>query len=477
MPEFAHDQIGEHLISIHHNAIDTAVRKGKPTSRAVLGEIKKGEAESIFPKIGGPEFDLIYSQNTHAVAQKGADVVGGFCFLSRGLVTASKTVVDKRGRKKRIQIDLMGRLPKPLFPDVGIELTKKNHRQLGGARLNKRGWRVEAPGKGLGVPLEVHVKAMRYFEIARANSGKLTLIIPTMEYGSSVAPNAKELGVSGKKARRAVYEIGEEYASDLKRLGKEFFPDVQLEVILTHDAGFQRKLNELEEKHATEFAQANTRLGDDFLPETLTEKQKDKLRNFWSEETKHELRMFTYIFSRKTPTILGLHARDFLGLPLEGLDLARKIVGVQQIRENVGFVGVTGGPAVSTQIQPRLIAMSTYGQDTKKFEGAVHARSADRDQRLDGYFALPNQRASTNYLPERLGGSIQGKKVLELPAGKCAFWHYVRNIGPYVDVVPEGASVKAIRRCWHNKSHDECRRLFLETYRRFSRRLKPTRAA
>ena len=468
--EFEKDAIGSHLIGIHHNETSKVWPKGEPSPKSIFGDLKAGQAEYVFKGIGGQNFPLMYSENTKEVFKSGADVIGGFCFLSRGLITASKKVVDKNGRKFEVQIDLSGILPKPLF-EGGAEVSTKSKALLNGAELTKGGWKVKAPGKKNGAPLGVLLKAVRYFEIARASNRRLTLVLPTNEYAAAVAANTELLSMPQKKARQAVKAIGSDYARTLEKLGKEFFPEVQLRVILTHERGFQKTLKKFEAEHAKEFeaAQAQEGQADGFISGASKE-QVRIIRNVLKEESTDYLRLFSYLFSRKTPTVFGLHARDFVGYPLEGLTLAEKIVGKQNINKNVGFVGVTGGPAVSTQTAfPPLIGLTVFGQESKELGEGDKSRPADLDIRLDDYFGLPTQNAAIRKQPDEMGG-----KLLTRPSGKCVFGHYARNLGPYVGVVPEEKTINALRNCWHDKSHTGCEQMFLETYNRLAKKLKFT---
>ena len=339
MREFKHDAIGAHLIGIHYNEALKTWSEGESSPETVLGALKKGQAAHVFRGIGGPDFNLMYSENTKNVFQPGADVIGGFCFLSRGLVTVQKRVVDRNGKEFKVQIDLAGILPKPLF-EGGAELQQQSQRLLNGARLSKNGWQIKTPGKIKGVPFGSLLKALRYFEIAQTSGGRLILMIPTNEYASSVAANAVLLKTSPAEARRAVYAVGKIYARTLQKLGRAFFPSVKLEVVLTHDLSFQKKLKRFEKQNQKQFNEAKIGQADGFIS-GYTPEQKRIIRRLWEEETANYLRLFSYIFSRETPTIFGLHARDFVGYPLEGLALAEKIVGKQNINknENVVFSG------------------------------------------------------------------------------------------------------------------------------------------
>jgi len=237
----------------------------------LFGKLNLGSSKSDFPiEVSGPEFMIVFPENAERVIKglrRGQHAsTGGFCFLHEGMLTASKRVTDKNGKRFTVHLDLGSPLPRDVFPG-GKPLQSSQYERLNEAKLTDRGWRLNTPGVSQGVPLEVVVKALRYFEIARSTGTNLTLMIPTHEYITATIPNMRVLNMSPQEeqaARKALIQIGRNYADVFRRMNSQFFPDVNLRVVLTHSPHFRAEVNKFARKHP-ELMRMETGAADGFL--------------------------------------------------------------------------------------------------------------------------------------------------------------------------------------------------------------------
>lgn len=438
----------------------------------VFGSLKLGESRKVIPDISGPEFLIIYPENAQQVIPKMSKgeraSIGGFCFLHQGMLTASKRVVDRKGRRFSVHLDLGGIPPKDVFPG-GKPLPTSLQRKLNGAKLSNRGWHLHTPGINQGVPLEVVTKALRYFEIARGTGSNLKLMIPTYEYISSTIPNMKLLNMAEEReAANALKRIGENFARVFYRMQREFFPRVKLEVILTHSPKFRSELNRFARQHP-KVMKMETGAADGFII-GMTSEQRKALRRLWAKESLEYKKLFSWIFASRQPTVFMLHGRDVDGYPLEGIQVAEKIVGARNLKRNILFLGVPGAPAVAIRDAWPHLRTGAFGKDSRKLGGRDKGLPIDIDARADGYFARRGEKVTSKHLPKYVGKGMQKGQ------GECPSFSYVRTVGPYVGVTEGPHKVRqAAGRCFANSSHQQCTDLFKTTHSRLKRKLHPAK--
>ena len=436
----------------------------------VFGNLQLGESKKVIPNISGPEFVIIYPENAQEVVSRlkpGQHAsIGGFCFLHDGMLTASKRLVDKNGKKFTVHLDLRGIPPKDVFPG-GKPLPTSLQRKLNGAKLSNRGWNLHTPGVNQGVPLEVITKTLRYFEIAKATGTKLKLIIPTHEYISSTIPNMELLNMAQEReAVNALKRIGENFARTFYRMQREFFPNVNLEVILTHNPKFRSELNRFARQHP-KVMRMETGAADGFIV-GMTPEQKRTLRKLRAKESLEYKKLFSWIFTSRQPTVFMLHGRDMEGYPLEGIQVAERIAGARNLRKNILFLGVPGAPAIAIKEAWPHLRTGAFGQESRKLGGRDNALPADIDARADGYFGRRTEKAYTKKLPKHIGEGMQKGQ------GECPSFAYVRTIGPYVGITEGSHKVKkSLGQCFANSSHTQCTDLFKKTHSRLKRKLHP----
>ncbi|MFH1664071.1 MAG: hypothetical protein ABH986_04670 [archaeon] len=434
----------------------------------VFGNLQLGESKKVLPNISGPEFLIIYPENAQEVVSRlkpGQHAsIGGFCFLHDGMLTASKRLTDKNGRRFTVHLDLRGIPPKDVFPG-GKPLPASLQSKLNGARLSPNGWHLNAPGINQGVPLEVITKTLRYFEIARATGTNLKLLIPTHEYISSTIPNMKLLNIAEEReAADALKKIGENFARTFYRMQKEFFPNVKLEVILTHGPKFRSELDRFARQHPN-VMKMETGAADGFIV-GMTPEQKRALRKLWAKESLEYKKLFSWIFTSRQPTVFMLHGRDMEGYPLEGIQAAERIAGAKHLKRNILFLGVPGAPAIAIKDAWPHLRPGVFGRDSRRLGGRDNALPVDIDARADGYFGRRTEKAYSDRLPKHAGEGMQKGQ------GECPSFAYVRTIGPYVGVTEGRHPVKkSLGQCFANSSHEQCSGLFKKTHSRLKRKL------
>ncbi len=465
------DYTQRHLVHIYEASAKAWHNAGMDK---IFGNLQIGSSRRDFPvHVSGPEFLIIFPQNAQKVVRKlkkGQHAsIGGFCFLHYGMITASKRVTDRNGNKFTVHLDLSAPLPKDVFPS-GKPLQSSQYKRLNGAKLGNTGWKLHVPGINQGVPLEVIVKTLRYFEIARSTGTNLVLMIPTHEYIAATIPNMQLLNMPPEAeamARNALIKIGRNYADTFHRMNAEFFPDVNLRIILTHNPKFRAEINSFARKHP-KLMKMETTVGDGFIVDA-TPAQRKAIRELWAKESLAYKKLFSYIFASSEPMIFMLHARDIDGYPLEGIQVAEKTVGRKNLERNILFLGIPGAPVVAIKDAWPHLQTGKFGKDSKKLGGRDHALPKDIDARADAYFGRRGEKAYTKKFPTHFGeGMRQG-------GGRCPAYTYVRTIGPYVGVTEKTGHkvLRALGKCNANTSHRECHTLFRETHQRLKRAIHP----
>ncbi len=408
----------------------------------LIGDLTVSDIKELFSGIRGPAFSIIHTLEAKRVINrlnKTHEIVGGFCFLETGMVTATKVVRDRNGRKMRVHIDLQGLLREPLLKG-GKKFSKKIMERLNGADLSKGKWKLAVPAKKLGIPLEMLVKAVRYFEIARAAGTKLKLIIPTYEYSRGMMANAKVLGLDPNKVAKAVESIGRTYEKVLRKLQKRVFPDVRLEIVLTHSPKFQQVIRNFALKHP-EIMTAERSAAQGMYVDAR-KKEINVYDKLFKEESEAWLRLFAYFFSVKEPTIFMLHARDLVGEPLRGLIAAEKVIGREKLRSNLALFGLPGGPVLRAKDPWPLLIERHFGTASPIIGERDKYSPKDSDARTDGYYGGPADRGWTRKRPPKDIGSGLNKdfgrrrsyaKNREIDPRVP----YLRALGPYFGIPRE----------------------------------------
>ena len=439
----------------------------------LLGDLTLSDIKELFSGIRGPAFSVMHTSKAKRVIDRlnqAHAVVGGFCFLEIGMITATKVVRDRNGRKMRVHVDLQSLLKEPLLKG-GKKFGRKITERLNGADLNRGKWKLAVPAKRLGIPLEMLLKAVRYFEISRAAGTRLKLVIPTYEYSRGIIANARVLGLDQNKVAKAVENIGETYRKVLRRLQKRVFPDVRLEIVLTHSPEFRRAVDRFVSKHPTittaERAAAQgvyVGIGGDDI---------NVYERLYREESEAWLRLFAYFFSAKEPTIFMLHGRDLVGEPLRGLIAAEKVIGREKLRSNLALFGLPGGPILRAKDPWPLLIERHFGTASSIIGERDKYSPKDSDARTDGYYGGPADRGWTRKNPPRdigiglnkdLGRRRSYAKNREIDPRVP----YLRALGPYFGIPQEKLDL-VLQEC--KNAIAERDRLFRMMHRRIRRTL------
>jgi len=464
------DGVQEHLARIQYPSSVKAW--GAEGMQQIFGKLLAGGSKKVFPNISGPDFQFIFPENYQRVLSRlkpGQHAsIGGICFMHTNMLTASKIVTDRNGRRRRIYLDLSLVLPQNIFSG-GKPLQSSQLKRLNGAKISDTGWKLHTPGISQGVPLEVVAKVLRYFETARAAGTNLQIIIPTYEYTASTIANMRLLHMDQEKeARQTLEKIARNHQEVFFRMQKSFFPDVKFKVLMTHSPQFRAELNRFARKHSgiIKIKQGAA----DGVAEAFSPEQIKLIRKLDANESNSYKKLFSYFFSTSEPIIFMLHERDRVGYPLEGLQAAERVVGSKHLSENVLFLGVAGGPGVKIveDAWPHLVS-GYFGEDSKRLGNRDHFLPRTHDARVDGYFSRGGEKAYSNKVPKNVG------KGMHAPAGRCPLFYYVRNIGHYVGVKegPQYKVNKGLGTCYADTSHRECENLFKTTHSRLKRKLHP----
>ncbi|MBU2100560.1 hypothetical protein KKG83_04865 [Candidatus Micrarchaeota archaeon] len=436
----------------------------------IFGKLQVGSSRTLIPSISGPEFLFIYPENAQIVISRlkpGQHAsVGGICFLHSGMVFAGKRVVDKRGRRRMVYLDLAATLPKEVFPG-GRPLQKSDLIKLNGAKISDKGWRLYAPGVNQGAPLGMVNKIFRYFETARATGTNLKIVVPTFEYTSSVIASMRLLHMEEEKgARQALQQIAKNYREVFGRIQRDFFPEVKLDVVMTHSSKYRAEINRFARKHPEIMKiqeGATNGFASAFSPE-----QRRIIRRSSEKESASYRKLFSYFFSTREPIIFMLHGRDLIGYPLEGFQAAEMVVGRRHLSKNVLFLGVPGGPGVAAKDSRNVLLAGYFGGDSKRLGKRDSILPDRQDARTDDYFARRAEKATSDHLPKHVGEQVQN------PAGRCPSFIYTRTLGHYVGVKEGPHKVKqGLGRCFANSSHKQCGDLLGKTHSRLKRKLHP----
>jgi hypothetical protein len=434
--------------------------------RSVFGPLEKGEISGdTLCGYNGAVFSAFFSGNLELVKarvqKERGELIGGFCFLHMGEICATGEISGRI-----VKLELKNRLPKPFF-EGGNEIPKKVLEQLQMESL-PTSWKLETPGLEMKVPWDFLVKALHYFEIARATGSGLTLIIPSYEYGVSCGASAELLGIPKKDVEDKVVLIAEKYSSFLMKIKDAFFTEVPTTIILTHNPEFRNVLGNFMENYPL-IAKTKPDSGSGFII-GATKDQIQATRLLCSDESESYLALFSYIFGSEKPTILMMHGRDIEGYPLEGMEGATEQFGPERIKNNVALMGVPSAPIITVKGNsfPLIVSRGEfggiYGSDSKELAAREENFPPYADSRRDGYFSLSNEWLSSYPLAEDIG------RLMTAGDGYCSFFIYVKNLWLYTGI-PEAEVRGALKMCSSNKSHEGCKQVFKAVHEGIRRKL------